>query len=90
MATSATARNTDHMTKIITDSKAKVFKMGGPKGKEFKDHMMVIEDTFEIFYWFLRPDDAEEFKTMVGENFGGIDFSGTKVRGQEGHHKVWF
>jgi len=43
-----------------------------------------------LFYWFLRPDDPEEFKDMVGENFGGIDFSGAKVRELDGLHKAWF
>jgi hypothetical protein len=68
------------MTALISDTKAKIFKMGGPKGKEFKTHLMVIEDSTELFYWFLRSQDPEEFKTMIGENFGTIDFSGSKVR----------
>ena len=28
----------------------------------------------------IRKDDEEEFKSMIGENVGGIDFSGAKVR----------
>lgn len=31
---------------------------------------MVIEDTIELFYWFLRDNDPEEFKSMIGENVG--------------------
>ena len=90
MANSLTAKNCEFITKIIIDSKKEVFKMGGPKGKEMKEHLMVIEDTFEIFYWFMRSDDPEEFKIMLGENFGTIDFSGSKVRSKDGEHKVWF
>ena len=90
MGTSKETMSTDDMTAIVTNTKDKLFKMGGPKGKEFKFHLLVIEDTCELFYWFLRPDDPVEFKEMLGENFGGIDFSGAKVRDQEGLHKTWF
>jgi len=90
MGSSKETMKTDGMTAIITDTKEKVFKMGGPKGKEFKQHLLVIEDTCELFYWFLRPDDPEDFKSMVAENFGGIDFPGAKVREQDGLHKAWY
>ena len=58
------------MSHIESEVKDKLFKMGGPKGKEFKQHLMVIEDSIELFYWFMRDDDPEEFKNMVGENVG--------------------
>lgn len=64
--------------------------MGGPKGKEFKEHLMVIEDSFAIFYWPSAPTVKDDFKTFVTESCGAIDFSGMKVRNQEGLHKAWF
>jgi len=36
MGTSKETMKTDSMTAIITNTKEKLFKMGGPKGKEFK------------------------------------------------------
>ena len=62
-------------------SKDKIFKMGGPKGKEYKDHLRTLEDIFDIFYWFDIPDD-DDGKAMLDEWSGLIDFS--KVRSLDG------
>jgi len=75
------------ITKQIETEKKKIFAMGGPKGKEYKEHLRTLEDIYDIFYWYDIPDD-ENGKGMIDEWGGVIDFS--KVRGQDGAHKTWF
>ena len=71
----------------IEAEKKKIFNMGGPKGKEFKEHLRTLEDIFDIFYWYDVPDD-EDGQSMLDDWFGAIDFS--KVRSMDGIHKAWF
>ena len=61
--------------------------MGGPKGKEYKDHLRTLEDIFDLFNWFGLPD-SDDGMAMLDDWFGAIDFS--KVRGKDGIDKTWF
>lgn len=62
--------------------------MGGPKGKEYKDHLRTLEDIFNIFNWFTLDLNGEDGLAYFDDCFGSIDFS--KVRGKDGLDKTWF
>ena len=51
-------------------------------------HLRVIEDSTNIFIWYLLPQDEEEFKEQFGDFFAACDFQGAKLTKDE--EKKWF
>lgn len=72
------------LSTVLEEIKQKWIKLEREKtARDINVHLRCIEDTPTLHYWPQLPEEAEEFKAHLGELFGGIDFSGGKVRNLE-------
>lgn len=53
-------------------------------------HLRCLEDSVNLFAWFMCSDGKEEFMAQLGDFFGAIDFSGQKVVDIDAASKKWY
>ena len=61
------------MVQIAKDSKQSLVKLGKP-GRAVGTHLRCLEDSVNIFVWFMCSDQPAEFKEVFGDFFTAIDF----------------
>lgn len=62
------------MVNIAKDKKNKVIALER-KNRPFMTHMRCIEDSVNIFAWFMIPDEeADVFTNQLTDFYGAVDF----------------
>ena len=63
------------MVQIARDNKAKMMKLERP-GRKVMTHLRCLEDSINIFAWFMLSEKKSDFLEQFGDFFGAIDFNG--------------
>jgi hypothetical protein len=78
------------MVQIAKDSKAKLVALGKP-GRAVGTQLRCLEDSVNIFVWFMCSEKPDEFKETFGDFFGAVDFQGEKLTSDgNAENKKWF
>jgi len=78
------------MVQIAKDNKQKLVKLGKP-GRAVGVHLRCIEDSVNIFVWFMCSEKPDEFKATFADFFGAVDFQGEKLTSDgKAENKKWF
>jgi len=75
MANCSKPANAQFMAVSATEKKKQIMALGR-LGRAVGTHLRTLEDTMNIFAWFMLPEKADDFKEMLGDFFGNIDFNG--------------
>lgn len=60
------------------------------KNRMFMNHIRCIQDSVNLFAWFMIPnEETEAFMAQLADFYGSIDFVGTKLQGEE-RDKKWY
>ena len=89
MAACQKPESTQFMVKIATDKKKDMFALGKP-GRAVATHLRVLEDSVNIFCWFMCSEDKKEFDITFTDFFGAIDIQGQKVMDMKPEDKAWY
>ena len=87
-----TCKKPDDLQFLVAIAKDKKNKMIAleKKNRKFMNHMRVIEDSVNLFAWFMIPnDDMEAFMAQLADFYGAIDFIGGKLQDND-LDKKWF
>jgi hypothetical protein len=78
------------LVQIAKDNKQNLFKLG-KKDRAVGTHLRCIEDSVNIFVWFMCSEKADEFKDTFSDFFGAVDFQGEKLTSDgKAENKKWF
>jgi len=77
------------MINIASEKKKAMVALGKP-GRAVSTHLRCLEDSVNIFAWFMCSEKADEFKETFGDFFGAIDFNGQKLVDMQPIDKKWF
>ena len=79
MASCSKPENPSFMVNIAKDKKNKMIALE-KKNRPFMNHMRCIEDSLNLFAWFLIPnEDKDAYQAQLADFYGAIDFVGTKL-----------
>lgn len=89
MASCSKPENPQFMVNIAKDKKNKMMAIE-KKHRQFMNHIRCIEDSLNLFAWFLIPnEDKDAFYAQLADFYGAIDFVGTKLQNND-LEKKWF
>lgn len=78
------------LVQIAKDNKQKLVKLGKP-GRAVGIHLRCLEDSVNIFVWFMCSEKPEEFKETFSDFFSAVDFQGEKLTSDgKDENKKWF
>jgi hypothetical protein len=77
------------LTQIAKENKAKII-VFEKVARPFTTHLRCMQDTFDIFAWFMCSTNADEFKDTFGDLFTKVDFQGQKLVSEKPIDKQWF
>lgn len=66
------------MVQICKDNKQLIVKLGRP-GRAVGTHLRCLEDSVNIFVWFMCSEDPKEFKEVFSDFYSAVDFQGEKL-----------
>ena len=79
MATCKKPDNVKFMVNIATDKKKDMIALER-KNRKHMNHIRCIEDSLNLFAWFMIPtEEKDAFMAQLADFFGAIDFVGTKL-----------
>lgn len=89
MAACTKPENMQFMTDIAREKKNKMIALE-KKNRPFMNHMRCMEDSVNLFAWFMIPnEDKDAFMAQLADFYGAIDFVGTKLQGND-MDKKWY
>lgn len=90
--TMASCKKPDNMQFMCNIAKEKKNKMIAleKKNRKFMNHIRCVEDSLNLFAWFMIPNEEQEaFMAQLTDFYGAIDFMGTKLQNDE-NDKKWY
>lgn len=89
MATSKKPENMQFMSAIAGVKKKEMIALER-KHRKYMNHMRCVEDSLNLFAWFMIPTEEKEvYFAQLADFYGAIDFVGTKLQSEE-IDKKWY
>ena len=89
MAICSKPADVQFMTQIARDKKKDMIALE-KKNRKFMNHIRCVEDSLNLFAWFMIPnDDKEAYLAQLTDFYGAIDFIGTKLQNDD-LEKKWY
>jgi len=68
-------------------NKKKIFDLG-KKDRKVGMQLRCLEDTANLFSWFMLPEEKKEFEELLADYYSAVDFNGGKLNAEM--DKIWF